>query len=366
MLTLKALLMVLILLCVGLSAALLYILYRRSEKATASRAMVPRPAPETESAGARAEKAVCHVAPPVLMPPAGLYTAPAPEVSIIIPCKNEVNTLESTVKSLLEARTEIQTEIIVVDDASTDGSCNFLQSGRYPGVILERTGGLGAAGARNAGAELARGKYFFFCDAHIKVQDYWLDRLLETMLREQAHCIAPAVTDQPHARRVGYGQTWNNALSVVWLNQEPEKAVEVPIACGCALGINREVFHAVGGFDRYFEVWGKEDEELSLKLWLFGYRVMVEPSVKVAHLFRHSHPYRVSLVNVMHNLICLAYSHFSYQRLAKALDLVRNHALFSGTLARVMLSDIHRQRADYLARRVHPDDYFFKKFGIDF
>lgn len=355
-----------VLLCASLSTALLYILYRRSRQVSALPAESPLPTPEAESAGAWPEGPAPGTATPVIMPPAQLYTAPAPEVSIIVPCKNEVNTLETTVRSLLEARTEVQTEIIVVDDASTDGSSNFLQSGRYPGVILERTGGLGAAAARNAGAELARGKYLFFCDAHIKVEDYWLDRLVETMLREQAHCIAPAVTDQQYVQRVGYGQTWNSALNVVWLTQKPEKAVEIPIACGCALGISREVFHAVGGFDRYFEVWGKEDEELSLKLWLFGYRIMVEPAVKVAHLFRRSHPYRVSLVNVMHNLICLAYSHFSYQRLAKALDLVRSHALFPGTLARVMLSDIHRQRADYQSRRVHTDDYFFEKFGIDF
>lgn len=357
-------LLILIVLCSGLALLLIYVLYW--QRKTGAAVWEDKPLLPVKAESERESPGQEQPAGRLWVPETGLHLGPAPAVSIIIPCKNEVNTLESTVRSLLTARTDLPAEIIVVDDASTDGSCNFLQSGRYPGVILECTGGLGAAGARNAGAQLARGKYLFFCDAHIQVEDYWLDRLVETMLREQAHCIAPAVTDQPYARRVGYGQTWNSALNVVWLNQEPEKAVEVPIACGCTLGITREVFHAVGGFDRYFEVWGKEDEELSLKLWLFGYRVMVEPSVKVAHLFRHSHPYRVSLVNVMHNLICLAYSHFSYQRLAKALDLVRNHALFPGVLARVMLSDIHRQRADYLARRVHPDDYFFEKFGIDF
>jgi len=289
------------------------------------------------------------------------------DVSIIVPCKNEVNHLKATVKSLMNSKNTLQFEIIVVDDASTDLSVEFLSEPKYKDIKLIQTEGLGAAGARNRGAQNAKGKYLFFCDAHISAPNYWLDRLVATLKEHNAAAVAPAIGNLENNQIVGYGQTWNHTLDAIWLRERPESITEIPIACGCAFGITKAAFDAVGGFDHFFEVWGKEDEELSLKLWLFGHKVVVNPEVVVKHFFRKRHPYHVTTGNVIYNFICLAYSHLSYKNLAKAINAIKDNPSFSGAMAKIMLNEeIIKQRQKYFENRVNDDNFFFEKFKIPF
>lgn len=91
-----------------------------------------------------------------------------PEVSLIIPVKNEGAHIQKTIKSALNVQTRYSFEIIVIDDASTDGCCDFLSS--YAGrarLKLIRSIGIGLARAKNLGAMKSSGQYLIFCDAHV-------------------------------------------------------------------------------------------------------------------------------------------------------------------------------------------------------
>jgi glycosyltransferase involved in cell wall biosynthesis len=294
------------------------------------------------------------------------------DVSIIIPCKNEVNTLQSTLNSMLESKNSLNFEIILVDDNSVDGSSDFLKSETngeiYKDIILLKTDNLGCAGAKNAGAKIAKGKYLFFCDAHIKVPDRWIDDLVNTFSISGAHLVAPCIVDMSNLSSAGYGEVWDNELKLKWLTDEPKSICEIPIACGCTFGINKEVFNKINGFDSLFKVWGREDEEISLKLWLYGYKAVVNPFVKVQHLFRKSFPYKVTAENVTFNLICLAYSHFKKDRLLKTIDIAKKDFYFKN--AAVMIKDneelILNQRKKYFKERKYDDEFFFNKFNIEF
>lgn len=89
------------------------------------------------------------------------------QLSIVVPVYNVKAYLEDCVQSILEARIA-QSEIILVDDGSTDGSqdiCDRLQE-NYPEsiqVIHQVNGGL--SNARNKGMKIARGEYIFFMDS---------------------------------------------------------------------------------------------------------------------------------------------------------------------------------------------------------
>ncbi|MFP3589730.1 galactosyltransferase-related protein, partial [Paraburkholderia sp. SIMBA_055] len=69
--------------------------------------------------------------------------------------------------------------------------------------------------------------------------------------------------------------------------------VETPCLPGGCLAIKKDVFFDIGGFDKGFIVWGHEDIEISIKMWLFGYKCFIQPQVKVLHIFRKSFPYTV-------------------------------------------------------------------------
>lgn len=85
-------------------------------------------------------------------------------VSIIIPCFNSLPFLKETLTCAFN-QTYPNIEIIVIDDNSTDGSYEYLQSLNKPNLILAKNKGKGACAARNYGLELAKGYYIQFLDA---------------------------------------------------------------------------------------------------------------------------------------------------------------------------------------------------------
>ncbi|MBU3129344.1 glycosyltransferase [Clostridium tagluense] len=294
------------------------------------------------------------------------------DISIIIPCKNEVNNIKWTIDSLLESKNHLKCEIIVVDDASTDGSTEFLKSyiseEKYRDIVLIMTNNIGAAAARNMGAKVAKGKYLFFFDAHVKVPDIWADNLIDTLEKAKASLVAPCIADITDISLAGYGQTWNDEFKITWFSKKPKDGDEIPLAGGAALGITREAFDKIGGFDHLFQVWGREDEEICLKAWLYGYRMVINPDVIVQHLFRKSHPYKVTVANVTYNTICLACSHFKMERLKKVMDVARRDYYFFNAAGEIDRNSglIVSQRNKYAIERVYDDEYFFEKFNILF
>jgi glycosyltransferase involved in cell wall biosynthesis len=97
-------------------------------------------------------------------------------VSVVIPVRNGVKYLgEATNSALMQGQVEV--EVIVVDNGSSDGSRALAESFGAPVRVIDESRP-GAAHARNAGVRLARGEYLAFLDA----DDVWLPGKLERQL----------------------------------------------------------------------------------------------------------------------------------------------------------------------------------------
>ena len=198
-------------------------------------------------------------------------------VSAIIPAYNRADFLPETIGCLL-AQTCPPYEIIVVDDGSTDATAavvaGFGERVRY--LSIENSG---APVARNAGAAVARGDWFWFCDS----DDLWRPQYLERCRR--------LATTAPHPRfifgdfslvRDGVWETgskFNTAPPGYW------DAIETRICEAGAiftqplykeiLGfqpifpstvvVARSLFEEIGGFDPRFARTGSEDFEFTLR-----------------------------------------------------------------------------------------------------
>jgi GT2 family glycosyltransferase len=294
------------------------------------------------------------------------------DVSVIIPSKNEGKNLKFTVDSIIKSKNYLGFEVIIVDDESTDSSTEFLNHDSnkniYKNVILIKTDGLGVAGARNAGAKIAKGNYLFFCDAHIKVPNQWLDNLVSTLKNSNVQIVAPCIVNMKNPLSAGYGMSWDDKLRPIWLPNKFRRISEIPFVCGCAFGITAEVFKKMNGFDRFFQVYGSEDFELCLRAWLYGYKVALNPKVRVEHLFKEVHQYEITASNVIFNILCLAYSHFNKERLIKIINIMKNEYSFSKAAADIknQADGILRQRERYFKERIYDDNFFFEKFNIHF
>lgn len=293
-----------------------------------------------------------------------------PFVSIIFPVKNEGPNVKSTLESLYSVKINYPFEVIVVNDFSNDNCCHFLQNEFLDkNINLINTTGVGAANARNAGAELASGDVLFFCDAHLEFEDLWLDRLMDPLLSGKTNSVAPAIGAIGDPNFIGYGQTlWINQRSskirTHW-NTHQEDVFETAIIPGGCFAIKRDVFEDIGGFETGFPTWGHEDVELSIKLWLFGYSCHVQPNTKVLHLFRKIQPYHISLDDYYYNLLRLAYLHFSPGRIHKIRKMIPNGSA-EEIQKKVLKNDALLKRQAYLERRKFNDDWYFKKFNINF
>jgi glycosyltransferase involved in cell wall biosynthesis len=94
-------------------------------------------------------------------------------VSVIIPCRNAERTVVDAVRSALE-QTDPPVEVLVVDDASTDGSAGAAR--RAGARVIQNSSRRNAGGARNAGITAARGDAFAFLDADASAPRDWLER----------------------------------------------------------------------------------------------------------------------------------------------------------------------------------------------
>ncbi len=86
------------------------------------------------------------------------------KTSIIIPSFNSLTFLNETLESVFN-QTYPNIEVIIIDDGSTDGSFEYLQSIDKPNFIVKKNKGKGACAARNYGFELATGDYIMYLDA---------------------------------------------------------------------------------------------------------------------------------------------------------------------------------------------------------
>ena len=98
-------------------------------------------------------------------------------ISIIIPTYNRANIINRTIMSVL-AQTEKDLEVIIIDDGSTDNTCNIIKNLNDNRIQYFYKKNGGAASARNLGLSKAQGKYITFLDS----DDCWPERYLEVML----------------------------------------------------------------------------------------------------------------------------------------------------------------------------------------
>lgn len=304
--------------------------------------------------------------------------------SIILISKNEGRMLRRTVDNLLAVRCLTVQEIIVVDDGSTDQSSAFLDENRsrYQIVRCLHTGGLGIAAARNLGAAHATGDVLVFCDAHILVEAGWLDVIIKAMDSEHAQAATPAVTSMrasadfrptpnmldiarsapQHA--VHCGKSFANLTQGSWL-PVPPAPVEVPVLSGICTVIWREVFEALGAFGSLFRNYGWEEEEFSMRLWMFGYRLIGVPGTCVQHLFRTAAPYTISSIDFHRNLLYLALCHYKQERIDLLLRAMGNVS-YSDSLYQELLHTpaVLETREQNRRLRLYGDDWYARKFHL--
>jgi glycosyltransferase involved in cell wall biosynthesis len=195
-------------------------------------------------------------------------SALADTVSVIIPCHNAAQFVGEAIESVL-AQEWLHTDLIVVDDASTDDSWEVIE--RYGPCIqaLRLAENGGAAHARNRGAALSRGRWLMFLDADDRLSPDALMWLAETAQRSpgaMVHCAwrylvreDDAWVPRAPARHAPTGDPLRD-----WL--------EGGFVPTCSLLWPREIYAATGGWDESLTL--NDDGDLAMRALAAGARLV--------------------------------------------------------------------------------------------
>ena len=292
------------------------------------------------------------------------YLAPDANISIVIISRNEGEELAATVNNLRETIPSSRRELIVVDDGSTDGSTAFLE--RASDVTVLRSECLGVAKARNFGAAHATRDIVLFADAHIRAPHDWFEPLVEALRDPSVGAVAPGIYSLTEPGRRGFGLDLIGAeLHARWRNRRGAEPYPVPVLPGAFLAMRRETFQATGGYDPGLHELGGNDNELSCRFWLLGYRLLVVPAVEVGHLFRVNPPYPTNWSAVLHNRLRMAFIHFGAQRVERVLRALRVYDSFPAGAAMLLDSDVFSRRTRMAELRRFDDEWFFTNFQLE-
>lgn len=113
------------------------------------------------------------------------------KLSILMPVYNEVATLESAVKRVLDVEYPVEIELVIVDDGSTDGTrALYPQWADNPKVLIhEKATNGGKGSAIRKGAELATGDYVIMCDADLEYAPEEIPDLLKPIIDGEAEVV---------------------------------------------------------------------------------------------------------------------------------------------------------------------------------
>ena len=214
-------------------------------------------------------------------------------VSIIIVNYNGKPWLEECIESV-KASEAAREEIIVVDNASTDGSRECVQD--VPDIkLVKLDSNCGFAQASNLGAAAATGDYLVFLNNDTVVKAGWLDALLRVMTSDANIGVAGSKLlfhDNPTIlNSAGANITFNGrGYDIGFLDTDSEDynvLRRVGAVCAASMMVRQDEFLRLGGFDPLYFMYF-EDVDLCWRYWLSGQKVVYVPESVVYHRFSAS------------------------------------------------------------------------------
>jgi len=215
--------------------------------------------------------------------------APSPAVSVIIPIHNKSKYTYACLYSIYENRPDVEFEVIVVDDCSTDDTQEVLKT--IGGIqVVQNATNLGFAGSVNCGAEVARGEYLLILNNDTLVHPGWMDELLAVMSSQPDIGLVGSQLIYPDGRLQESGCLMCQDGCAVPLGRfedllHPEFSYfrEVDFCSAASILVRRKEFHKVGGLSTVYAPAYFEDVDFAFKLRELGKRVFVQPLSKVTH-----------------------------------------------------------------------------------
>lgn len=225
-----------------------------------------------------------------------------PELSIIIVNWNSANYLDTCIRTIRENTRGLRYEIIVVDNASYDGSEAVARRHGDSVRFFQSDENLGFARANNLGFRHSVGKTLLFLNPDTEIRGDALVRMNDCLSRlSDAGCLGCRILNADGSVQTSCIQSFPTILNqfldsefmrCLWPNSglwgnaslflDPKEAVEVEAISGACLMMNRGIFEQIGLFSEDYFMY-TEDVDLCYKVRQAGYKNYYIPKATIIH-----------------------------------------------------------------------------------
>lgn len=239
------------------------------------------------------------------------------DVSIIIVNYNTKELTAACINSIFQYTEGVEFEVILVDNASTDGSREFFRKDTRI-ILIESEINLGFGRANNLGYEYSHGKYVFLLNSDTYLLNnavkIFYDRM--SVLPQTVACLGCMLSGPDGRYSHSYGDylRWRNAWqsvlvsafgrddSVIRSTDLPIEGTTVPVIIGADLFIRRKVIEQEGFFDPIFFMY-HEENDLQKRYGLAGYECRIVPGPEIVHLEGGNNPYKINILSTKGNFL---------------------------------------------------------------
>jgi GT2 family glycosyltransferase/lipopolysaccharide/colanic/teichoic acid biosynthesis glycosyltransferase len=225
------------------------------------------------------------------------------DISVIIVNYNVRDFLDNALVSIQKALPGLKGEIVVVDNASDDGSLEMLER-KFPDVrVIANKQNLGFAKANNQALQQARGKYLLLINPDTLVQEDTLRVMIQffennpdvglttcKILRHDGSFALSCRRSFPSpwvafTKLVGLAALFPKSklfgkYNLTYLS--PDESYEVDAVSGSFMMLRREVYERVGGLDEEYFMYG-EDLDWCYRIQKAGWKIYYVPTTKIIH-----------------------------------------------------------------------------------
>lgn len=254
-----------------------------------------------------------------------MTTAPlTPRLTIVIVSYNARRDLERTLESLFAAPPALTHQVVVVDNASVDGSLAAVRS-RWPSVLaIDAGGNVGFSKANNIGIRATSSELVLLLNSDTVVASGAIDRLVSVLdLHSDAAAVGPRLVDGDGRPEISFGRMigpWNelrqkvigrlydsgHASAIRWVEHRVRTEAEVDWVSGACLLVRRADAEAVGLLDERFFLY-TEDVDFCASLRAHGRSVRFTGQVEITHLRGRSRASDPSAANAVYRRSHLAF-----------------------------------------------------------
>jgi GT2 family glycosyltransferase/tetratricopeptide (TPR) repeat protein/glycosyltransferase involved in cell wall biosynthesis len=216
--------------------------------------------------------------------------APAPAASIIILAHNQLDHTRLCLDSI-RAHTPLPHELILVDNASTDGTLEYFRSlaAKQNNVVVIRNSlNLGFAAGNNQGLAIAKGECVVLLNNDTVVTADWLEKMLATLQRHPDVGVVGPMSNYVAGRQLVPDAAYRSLdelpkFAAEWSRSHAGQILEIGRVVGFCLLATRGVIDRIGGLDEQFGSGNFEDDDFCLRAGLAGFKICVAQDVFIHH-----------------------------------------------------------------------------------